>query len=104
MVSVGFVRDVGTAGSVVIGSLLLAFAAIAAFAARDEWLGRPRGNAIGLVVAIATVLAAVVAMLQVSVGRWDTVLAIAAGLGIVTAVAILLAARAEPDEARRGPA
>jgi hypothetical protein len=43
-------------------------------------------------------------MLQVSVGRWDTVLAIAAGLGIVTAVAILLAARAEPDEARRGPA
>ena len=104
MVSVGFVRDVGTAGSLITGVLLLAFAAMAAMAARDEWLERPRGTALGLVVAIATVLAAVVAMLQVSDSRWDTVFFVAAGLGIVTTVTILLAARAEPTEVRHGPA
>jgi hypothetical protein len=87
--------EVGTVAALVVGGVTVAYAALAAFAAREEWLGRPLGAVLGLVVALAAILAAAVALLAGRSDGYEALLYIAAGLGAATAVAVLVATRPE---------
>ena len=84
--------NVGTTAALIIGTLTIGYAAFAAFAARDEWLARPRGVVYGLVVAVLAILSAVVALLEGRPQQSEGLLYIAAGLGAGTTVALLVAA------------
>jgi uncharacterized membrane protein len=98
------VSNVGTTAALILGTLTVGFSGFAAFAARDEWLARPRGVAYGLVVAIVAILASVVALLEGRPQESEALLYIAAGLGAGAAVAVLVAAWTQsghPAAARR---
>jgi hypothetical protein len=84
---------VGASAALVIGVLILAYAAFAAYAARDEYLARPRAIVFGIIVAAVAVLASLVALLEGRSNEAENLLYIAGGLGIVTLVVVLLSAR-----------
>jgi len=84
---------VGASAALVIGVLILAYAAFAAYAARDEYLARPRAIVLGIIVAAVAVLASLVALLEGRSNEAENLLYIAGGLGIVTLVVVLLSAR-----------
>jgi hypothetical protein len=78
---------VGASAALVIGVLILAYAA------RDEYLARPRAIVLGIIVAAVAVLASLVALLEGRSNEAENLLYIAGGLGIVTLVVVLLSAR-----------
>ena len=84
---------VGAGAALVIGILILGYAAFAAWAARDEYLDRPRAIVFGVIVGAVAVPASLVALLEGRSNEAEMLLYIAAGLGIVTLVAVLLSAR-----------
>ena len=92
-VSLEYGVGAGAGAALVIGILILGYAALAAYAARDEYLDRPRAIVFGIIVAAVAVLASFVALLEGRANEAETLLYIAAGLGIVTLVAVLLSAR-----------
>ena len=81
-------------GPLLIGLLLLGYAALAASAARLLWIGRPAGRLLGVVVGIVALLAATAGVLLGEIGESAPLLWIAAGLGVAT-VAPLLQPQAE---------
>lgn len=83
-------EDVGTVATAIIGILTIAFAFGAAFAAREEWLGRPLGRMLGLVVAVVALLAAVVTLLIGKLNGTEPLFYIGAGLGLLTAIPLLV--------------
>ncbi|HET8776209.1 MAG TPA: hypothetical protein VFN76_00980 [Candidatus Limnocylindria bacterium] len=92
--------DVGTTAALISGTLTIGYAAFAAFAARDEWLARPRAFVYGLIVALVAVLAAVVALVAGRANESEALLYIAAGLGSATAMALLVSAWTESRHPR----
>jgi len=91
-----WVGGVGAVAVLVIGALAVAYGALAAYAAREEWRARPVGRMLGLAVAIVAVLAAGTALLVGDVAESTFLLYIAMGLGIATGVSMVL-----PDQATR---
>lgn len=91
--------NVGVTAAIVIGVLTIGYAGFAAFAARDEWLARPRGVVYGLVVAVVAILAAVIALLEGRAHESEALLYIAAGLGVGTTAALLVSAWLDTDVA-----
>jgi membrane-bound metal-dependent hydrolase YbcI (DUF457 family) len=88
----GSIITVGTTAALILGTLTIGYATLAALAARDQWLARPRGFVYGLVVAVVAILAAVVALLEGRANESESLLYVAAGLGAGTMVALLIAA------------
>ena len=84
----GFVDEIGTAGAALVGALLVGFAILAGIAARETFLDRPQGIVLGLITAIATVLAASAALLEASSVQSDLLLYLAIALGAATLVAV----------------
>ena len=89
----GAARDLGTVSLVTVALLLLAHGAVAGFAMLQEWRGRPIGRLLGLVVAIVAVLGATSALVAGRVDESATLLYVAIGLGLLTAVSLLLPER-----------
>ena len=69
--------------------LVVAYGLLAAWAARDEWLGWDRGRLLGLIAAGVAVLVAVVALLSADLRGQEPLLYILAGLGLVTMVPLI---------------
>jgi hypothetical protein len=86
----GWVADVGTIAVLVIATLALGYAVLAAYAAREEWRARPLGRMLGLAVAIIAVLAAGTTLLVGNVAESTLLLYLAMGLGVATAIPLLL--------------
>ena len=80
---------VGTVSTVLIAIVTLGIAGVAVVAAHDEWVGRPRGRMLGLVVAAVVLLGSVGAIL-VGPGETEPLLWIACGLAIATAIPLLV--------------
>lgn len=91
----GMAFDVGAIAALIIGVLTIGYAVLAALAAREEWLSRPTGAVFGLVVALVAVLASLVSLVEGRSQEAEELLYMAAGLGAGTALAVLVAARAE---------
>lgn len=81
--------EIGIGAAVLVGILLIAFAVLAAVAARDEFRGRPHGRVLGLVVGIVAALAAGTALLVGEAGESTPLLYIAIGVGVITVIALL---------------
>lgn len=86
----GWVADVGTVAVLIIAALALGYAFLAAYAAREEWRARPLGRMLGLAVALIAVLAAGTTLLVGNVAESTVLLYLAMGLGIATAIPMLL--------------
>lgn len=86
----GWVADAGTAAVLIIAALAVAYAALAAYATWQTWRARPLGRMLGLAVAIIAVLAAGTTLLVGSAGESALLLYLAIGLGVVTAIPMLL--------------
>jgi hypothetical protein len=86
----GWVGDTSTVAVVIIAILSLAYALLAGIAARSEWLGRRAGRPLGLIVALVAVLAAVSTLLVGNVDESASLLYLAAGLGVLTAIPLLV--------------
>lgn len=82
--------DVGVAWIITMAVLVVAYGLLAAWAARDEWLGWARGRLLGLIVAGVAVLAAVIALVSADLRGQEPLLYVLAGLGVVTIVPLLL--------------
>lgn len=86
----GWVADIGSVAVLVVAALALAYAALAAYAAREEWRARPLGRMLGLAVALIAVLAAGTTLLVGNVAESTVLLYLAMGLGVATAIPMLL--------------
>jgi hypothetical protein len=86
----GWVGDVGTVAVLMIGVLAVAYAALAAYASLAEWRARPVGRMLGLAVAVVAVLAAGTGLLVGDVAESAVLLYLAIGLGVATAIPMLL--------------
>ncbi len=90
----GLVDDqVATVSTVLVAILTLGVGGVAVVAAHDEWLGRPRGRMLGLVVAAVVFLGSVSALVVGHMGDTEPLLWLACGLAIATAIPLLV-----PDE------
>lgn len=92
----GWVADAGTAAVLVIAGLAVAYAALAAYATWQTWRARPLGRMLGLAVAIIAVLAAGTTLLVGSADESALLLYLAIGLGVATAIPMLLPDRTAP--------
>ena len=81
--------DPGVAWMLTLAVLVVAYGLLAAWAARDEWLGWDRGRLLGLIAAGVAVLVAVVALLSADLRGQEPLLYILAGLGLVTMVPLI---------------
>jgi energy-converting hydrogenase Eha subunit B len=90
-------RGRGSVGTAIIGVFTLAYALSATVAAREEWLGRPLGRLIGLVVALVALFATIVCLLVVDLHEIEPAFYIAGAVGVLTAIALLV-----PDRTRGG--
>jgi hypothetical protein len=99
----GLFDEVGTVGATLVGVLTIVFALLAALAAHEEWLGRPRGRMLGLVVAIVAVLTAVVVLLVGNVDGRESLFYVAAALGVVTALPLLVPESRPTTSGTAGP-
>jgi hypothetical protein len=86
----GALDDVGAVGAGLIGVLAIAFGVVATIAAREAWLGRPRGRMLGLVVAVGALLAAIVPLLVARVNGNEPLFYVLGGLAVVTAASLLV--------------
>lgn len=86
----GWVADSATGAVLVVAVLALVYAGVAGYAARAEWLARPLGRMLGLAVAVIAILAAGTTLLIGSAGDSTPLLYVAIGLGMATAIALLL--------------
>jgi hypothetical protein len=86
----GALDDVGAVGAGLVAILAIAFGVVATAAAHEEWLGRPRGRMLGLVVAVVALLAAVVPLLVARVNGNEPLFYLLGGLAVVTAVSLLV--------------
>lgn len=82
--------DAGVAWVITLAVLVVAYGLMAAWAARDEWLGWARGRLLGLIVAGVAVLVAIVALVAADVRGQEPLLYILAGLGLLTMVPLVL--------------
>ena len=88
--SASSVSDVGAVAAALIGFLLAAFGVLAAVAALDTWVARPRGHVLGLLVGLVTALAALAVLATDRGGSSTGLLALAIGLGVATGGAVAL--------------
>jgi len=86
----GALDDVGAVGAGLIAILAVAYGVVATVAAHEEWLGRPRGRMLGLVVAVVALLAAVVPLLVARLNGNEPLFYLLGGLALVTAVSLLV--------------
>jgi hypothetical protein len=86
----GALDDVGAVGAGLVAILAIAFGVLATAAAHEEWLGRPRGRMLGLVVAVVALLAAVVPLLVTRVNGNEPLFYLLGGLAVVTAVSLFV--------------
>ncbi|HET9614117.1 MAG TPA: hypothetical protein VFP22_04820 [Candidatus Limnocylindrales bacterium] len=86
----GTVDDVATVAAVLTGLLTIGLGVVAGFAAHEEWLGRPRGRMLGIVVALVALLAAVVPLVTGRTSGNDELFYLAAGLAVLTAIPLLV--------------
>jgi peptidoglycan/LPS O-acetylase OafA/YrhL len=82
--------NAGVAWMLTLAVLVVAYGLLAAWAARDEWLGWDRGRLLGLIAAGVAVLVAVVALFSADLRGQEPLLYILAGLGLVTMVPLIL--------------
>jgi hypothetical protein len=85
-VVIGSFNDIGSVATVVIGLLILVYGGLATYAARKEWTERPVGRVMGLIVALVLVLTSVIVLTVGEPADGTPLLAIAAGLGVLTLV------------------
>ncbi|HEX6128993.1 MAG TPA: hypothetical protein VF071_08240 [Candidatus Limnocylindria bacterium] len=85
--------DAGVAWILTLAVLVVAYGLMAAWAARDEWLGWARGRLLGLIVAGVAVLAAVLALVTADLRGQEALLYILAGLGLLTIVPLIIPER-----------
>jgi hypothetical protein len=86
----GWVADAGTAAVLIVAVLALAYAALAAYATWQTWRAQPLGRMLGLAVAIIAVLAAGTTLLVGNASESTLLLYLAIGLGVATAIPMLL--------------
>lgn len=86
----GWVADSATGAVLIVAVLALVYAGVAGYAARAEWMARPLGRMLGLAVAVIAILAAGTTLLVGSATDSAPLLFLAIGLGVATAVAMLL--------------
>ena len=99
-------RDAGAGGdqTAAIGTALVAIltfgaATVAAWAARDEWLGRDRGRMLGIVVAFVVLLAVVCVLMIGRLHGTEPLFWIGGGLAVVTALLLIV----RDEDAADGP-
>jgi hypothetical protein len=85
---------VGTVSVLIACVLALAYAALTAYAALQEWRARPVGRMLGLAAALVAALAALTALLTGEFAESAVLLLMAIGLGSVTALVLLLPRKA----------
>ena len=90
----GWAADVGSVAVIVIAGLAFMYAGVAAYAVRQEWRARPVGRMLGLAVALIAVLAAGTTLLVGNAAESTLLLYLAMGLGVATAIVMLLPDRA----------
>lgn len=85
--------DVATVATAIVGVLTLGLGLVAGFAAHEEWLERPRGRMLGLIVAAVAFLAAIVPLLTGRATEDEGLFYLAATLAGLTALPLLVPER-----------
>lgn len=87
--TIGRIPDVGTGAAIFIGTLAVAFGVVAALAARDVWEARARGQVLGLITGLVTVLAAASALMVGDVDSARPLLLSAVAVGLLASIAVV---------------